>query len=210
MKRFAVLGIILAVSITAFSQEREVRTLVDMRELRFSGMGGPFMQFTVVDGEFAHMLGGGGALMLSNFWVGGYGLGTTNHIPINDTRYLPDRSDAYLSLSHGGFWLGYSLFSDRAIHVSISSLIGWGSLSVQNENWEENSDPIFAVVPTLEVEFNLTKFFRISAGASYNLYAFVDLQELPVGGVSSDRPGYTWSDISAPGAFLAFKFGWFY
>ena len=175
---------ILAISVSLFAQEREVRTLVNLDELRISGMGGPFMQFTAVDGEFAHMMGGGGALMFSNFWIGGYGLGLTNNIPVDETKYQSD-NDSHLSLSHGGFWLGYSLFGDKAIHVSISSLVGWGSLSIQSDFEEENSDPLFVVVPTLEVEFNLTQFFRISAGATYNLFALVDLKEPRLWGKST-------------------------
>lgn len=160
------------------------------------------MQFTAVDGEFAHMMGGGGAILVGDFYFGGYGLGLTNNIPVN--RFEPEYSDLYqagdrLTVSHGGFWIGYSLFGDRAIHVSISSLIGWGELGVRGENYPENlyPDGIFVVSPTLEVEMNLTQFFRLGVGASYNLYSFVDL------------PGYTSSDFSAPGGFLSFKFGWF-
>ena len=53
------------------------------------------------------------------------------------------------------------------------------------------------LAPTVEVELNLTRYFRIGAGATYNLYTMVDLQ------------GYRSSDLSAPGGFLSFKFGWF-
>ena len=151
------------------------------------------MQFTAVDGQFAHMLGGGGALMLSNFWVGGYGLGTTNHIGIDSIKGDPND---HLSISHGGFWVGYSLFGDKAIHVSISSLIGWGSVSINDDNGEYASDGLFVVVPTLEVEFNLTQFFRISAGATYNLFSFVDL--IPDGG-----SGYTGSSVTLSRMFLS-------
>jgi hypothetical protein len=162
-------------------------------------MGGPFMQFTTVDGSFTHMMGGGIALILSDFWIGGYGIGTTNQIPVDRDKI--ETNDG-LNIGHGGFWMGYSLFGDKAIHVSLSSLVGWGSLSLE-DYWV--SDPLFAVVPTLEVEFNITQFFRISTGATYNLYTLVNLED-PTG---SGR-GYKSSDISGPGGFLAFKFGWFY
>lgn len=196
MKKATVIGFILAVSVTVFSQEREYQSLVDFKEVRVSGMGSPFMQFTGINGEFAHMMGGGGALLLNDFWIGGYGLGLTNSIRVDDVIY-PD--DAYFTASHGGFWLGYSLFGDRAIHISVSTLLGWGELgtSRHGDNYSENNDGIFVIVPTLEVEVNLTRYFRLSAGGTYNIYTFVNL------------PGYTNSDFSAPGGFLAFKFGWF-
>ena len=67
MKKVTFLAIILSVSITAFSQEKEYQTIFDNKDLRISGLGGPFMQFTSVAGEFAHMMGGGGAVLLNDF-----------------------------------------------------------------------------------------------------------------------------------------------
>lgn len=197
MRKAAVFGILFTLATSLLAQEREYQTLVDFDEVRISGVGGPFMQFTTVDGEFAHMLGGGGAVMLNNFWIGGYGLGLTNNIQADSTYY---NAGDFVNANHGGFWLGYSLFGDKAVHVSISTLLGWGNVGVQREfDFDPSvSDGVFVVCPTLEVELNLTQYFRISAGASYNLYTFVKSLE-----------GYNNSDFSSPGAFLSFKFGWF-
>jgi len=203
MKKVTVVAIALAISLLSFGQEREYQTIVDFNDVRISGLGGPFMQFTAVDGEFAHMLGGGGAILVGNFWLGGYGLGLTNRIYVDHLRDDIYSSGDRLNVSHGGFWVGYSLFGEAPIHVAISSLFGWGQISVSRDEYYDNryiQDGIFMIAPTLEVELNLTQFFRISAGASYNIYTFVD---------SNTLPGYTSSDFSAPGGFLAFKFGWF-
>lgn len=153
------------------------------------------MQFTSVAGEFGHMMGGGGAVMLNDFFFGGYGLGLTNAIP----DYVNGDTNNRLTLGHGGFWMGYSLFGDKPVHVSISSLIGWGEFGLmQYEGYYPFArDKIFVIAPTVEVELNLTRYLRIGAGATYNLYTMVDLQ------------GYGSSDLSSPGGFLSFKFGWF-
>ena len=155
------------------------------------------MQFTGVAGEFGFMMGGGGAVMLNDFYIGGYGLGLTNSIP----DYVNDNPSDRLYLGHGGFWLGYSLFGERPIHVSISSLIGWGEFGITQFDgyYPFIRDNIFVLVPTLEVELNLTRYFRIGVGATYNLYTMVN----------EDLHGYRSSDLSAPGGFLSFKFGWF-
>lgn len=201
MRKATFAGFILLISITAWSQEKEYQTIVDFDDTRISGMGGLLMQFTAVDGNFAHMLGGGGAILIGDFSFGAYGLGLTNNIPVSTD---PNYAEFYsvgdrLSIGHGGFWLGYSLFGDRAIHVNFSSLIGWGSIGIGSDYYPEvvHPDGIFVMSPTIEAELNLTRFFRLGLGATYNIYTFVDL------------PGYTASDFSAPGGFLSFKFGWF-
>jgi hypothetical protein len=199
MRKVTLAGLILLMAIASWSQEREYKTIVDFNDVRISGMGGVIMQFTAADGEFAHMLGGGGAILLGDFFFGAYGLGLTNQIPVDQAKFTDYQPGDKLTISHGGFWLGYSLFGDRAIHMNFSSLLGWGNLGVRADYYPENlwPDGIFVLCPTMEVELNLTKFFRLGVGASYNIYTFVDL------------PGYTASDFSAPGGFLSFKFGWF-
>lgn len=196
MKKAILPGLFLLIAVATHAQDREYRTIFDNQNLRISGMGGPFMQFTAVAGDFGHMMGGGGAVMLNDFFAGGYGLGLTNAIP----DYLNDRPDNRLSLGHGGFWIGYALFGDRPIHLSVSSLIGWGEFGIMDRDayYPFVRDNVFVLSPTLELELNLTRYFRIGAGASYNLFAMVD-----------GSHGYSSSDISSPAGFLSFKFGWF-
>lgn len=197
MKKVVFLGFFLAAVCTLFGQEREYRTILDNQELRISGMGGPFMQFTSVAGEFGHMMGGGGAVLLNDFYFGGYGLGLTNAIP----DYVNDHANDRLTIGHGGFWLGYSLFGDKPLHLSISSLIGWGEFGIMQMDgyYPFVRDKIFVLAPTLEVELNLTRYLRIGVGATYNLYTMVD----------EYMHNYTSGDLSSPGGFLSFKFGWF-
>jgi hypothetical protein len=197
MKRTFTFGFILLTAGALFAQEKEYRTIFDNQELRISGMGGPFMQFTSVAGEFGHMMGGGGAVLLNDFYFGGYGLGLTNAIP----DYVNGNPNDRLTLGHGGFWIGYSLFGEKPIHLSISSLIGWGEFGIMQYDgyYPFVRDKIFVLSPTLEVEFNLTRYFRIGAGATYNIYTMVD----------ESLHGYTGTDLSSPGGFLSFKFGWF-
>ena len=198
MKRAALLMALIFVSLTTFSQEREYRTLFDKGETRISGMGGPFMQFTTVAGEFAHMMGGGGAVIINDFFFGGYGLGLTNDIPDYVNQ---DNIDARLSLGHGGFWMGYTLFGDMPVHATISTLIGWGEFGyIQYDGYYPiTRDNIFALVPTVEMELNLTRYFRLGAGVSYNYYS----------GVDESIHGYKSKDLSSLAGFLSFKFGWF-
>lgn len=199
MKRAALLMLLVFFSLSIYSQEeKEYRTLFDKTDLRITGMGGPFMQFTSVAGEFAHMMGGGGAVILNDFFFGGYGLGLTNAIPDYVNQ---DISNTRLTLGHGGFWMGYTLYGNRPVHATFSTLIGWGEFgSMQQDGYYQISrDNIFALVPTVELELNLTRYFRIGAGVAFNYYS----------GVDEEIHGYTSSDLSSFAGFLSFKFGWF-
>jgi hypothetical protein len=197
MRKTLFILLILAAGTTVFSQEREYRTILDNQDLRISGLGGPFMQFTSVAGDFGFMMGGGGAVLLNDFFFGGYGLGLTNAIP----DYVNDNPSNQLTLGHGGFWLGYALFGNKPIHLTFSSMIGWGEFGItQYDDYEPYiRDNIFIVAPTVELEANLTRYFRIGAGVSYNVYTMVD----------ENLHGYTGGDLSSVAGFLSFKFGWF-
>lgn len=198
MKKLCLLIIAMILVFPLFSQdnEREYRTILDGKNLRISGRGGPFMQFTSVAGEFAHMMGGGGGIMLNEFFFGGYGLGLTNRIPADAN---PMENDDKLTLGHGGFWVGYSFLGHLPIHLSVSSLIGFGELGLMpaNSYISSVSDQIFVLTPIVELEANITQYLRIAVGATYSLYSGVNLQ------------GYSSKNFSSPGAFLGFKFGWF-
>ena len=198
MKKTVLILLTLVMALPAFSQDREYQTILDNKDLRISGMGGPFMQFTSVAGEFGFMMGGGGAVLLDDFFFGGYGLGLTNPIP----DYVNDNPSDQLSLGHGGFWLGYSLLGNKPVHVAFSTLLGWGEFGISKGEqgaYPYIRDNIFTLAPTVELEANLTRYLRIGAGISYNLSTMVD----------ENIHGYTGKDLSSVAGFLSFKFGWF-
>jgi hypothetical protein len=197
MKKSIIILFVLALGTVANAQEREYQTLLDNKDLRISGMGGPFMQFTTVAGEFGFMMGGGAAVLLDDFFFGGYGLGLTNAIP----DYVNDNPSDQLTLGHGGFWLGYSLYGNKPVHVAFSTMLGWGEFGIsQSDDYEPYlRDNIFVVAPTVELEANLTRYFRIGAGVAYNFYTMVD----------ENMHGYSNGDLSSLAGFLSFKFGWF-
>ncbi len=174
------------------AQDSEIQTLFS-GTTSISGFGGPAMSFTTINGEFAHMMGGGGGVLLGDFFFGGYGEGLTNGIPIGANR---------LDFGHGGFWTGYSFFANRPFHPAISAQIGWGGVSERDYNYSYlTSDNVFVFNPAIELEMNFTRFFRLSVGVHYRI----------VTGVNPEMYSshLTNSDLSGPGALLAFKFGWF-
>ncbi len=166
----------------------------DLGDVKVSGFLAPAMTFTQIDGEFAHMMGGGIALILDGFFIGGYGMGKTTS--------MDHKADASMKMEygHGGFWTGYTFMRNRAIHPVLSCQAGWGGIAKRDRNDITNNtldvDNVFVVTPTAEVELNFTKFFKLGVGANYS---FVFNSDLP----------YKDEDFSNLGMFVSFKFGWF-
>lgn len=173
------------------AQDSDIQTLFS-GSTRISGFGGPIMSFTAIDGQFAHMMGGGGGVLLGDFFLGGYGEGLTNSIPVNNN---------HLSFGHGGFWTGYSFMAARPLHPTVSAQIGWGSVSEHDPDYSYwgTPDNVFVFNPAVELEMNFTKFFRLGVGVHYRL----------VTGANPEISSLSNADLSGPGALLTFKFGWF-
>ena len=188
MKRIYTLMIGGLLMFPAVAQDNGIQTIFG-GGTRISGMGGPMMGFSSIGGEFAHMMGGGGGVLLGDLFLGGYGMGLTNPVTagINTTEF-----------GHGGFWAGYSFMAKRAFHPVLSTQLGWGTVTQLDEFTVLSSDNVFVLNPALELEMNFTRFFRLGVGAHYRLTSGVN-----------NTPGFGDSDFSGPGAFLTFKFGWF-
>jgi hypothetical protein len=174
------------------AQDEEMQTLFGNRPLKITGFGGPFMNFTVLNGKFACMMGGGGGIIINDFMIGGYGIGLANTL-------LIDNTDEEISFGHGGFWIGYQLMPNKIVHPVIQVQLGWGSLNSKDRFGDllYNIDKLFIITPIIEAEMNITRFLRIGIGGSYRIAAFTNNEILSA------------ADLSGPGVNLAFKFGWF-
>ena len=89
--------------------------------------------------------------------------------------------------------------SDNLIHWTIHTLLGGGSVALveDNSNNRLESDNLFVVEPSLDVDLNITNWFRLGMGVSYRL----------VTGLDSDIVSN--SDLSGVGGLLILKFGKF-
>ncbi len=85
MRKIAIIFVLVFLLWGLNAQDSEVQTLFGSGT-RISGFGGPIMSFTSINGEFAHMMGGGGCVLLGDFFIGGYGEGLTNSIMAGGNR----------------------------------------------------------------------------------------------------------------------------
>lgn len=197
MKTIYPLLVLLLLSNILHAQDDEYKTIFDGHIKTISGFGEPFMCFTAIDGQFAHTMGGGGAVLFnSKFFFGGYGCGLTNHI---ETKSADDEEDQ-LSFNNGGIWTGYIIKPKRAIHPVISLQTGLGEIRLEDGEYTKAEDPVFVITPAIELEMNFTRFFKVGIGVNYRFVLGIDEAEIG---------SYDFNDLSAPGVSLSFIFGWF-
>jgi hypothetical protein len=177
MKKSIILSALLVLFCqSAFSQDpefqyyksREIRTLLGRNR-----EGGGYCAFTsgysVVDNKQAVLLGGRFGWLASH--TIGIGLGATGFI--NEFHYEPSVGrDVFLAGGYGGLYIEPILLPRFPVHLSFPVLFGAGGISYISKESEYNnliqdSEAFLLIEPAAELEFNLTRFFRLSIGTSY-------------------------------------------
>jgi hypothetical protein len=157
----------------------------------------------MINSQFGLFVGGRGGWILNHTFavgLGGYGL-------VNSATWDKSSLDAVprLTMGYGGLEIEVIINSDKIVHFSIHSLIGYGAVDyLDNDYLKEYSpdtwksaDAFFVAEPALNVELNVTTFFRLGIGVCYRYVSGVELA------------GITNEDISGFGGNIVFKFGGF-
>jgi len=178
MKKILFLSaLLLILSASANSQETEfeyyrnndIKTL-----LGHNRTGGAYFVFTsgysVIDDKHAVLFGGRFGWLPARSL--GVGLGATGFI--NEYHYEPylDR-DVFLAGGYGGLYIEPVLMPRWPVHLSFPVLLGAGGISYvtkepnRDNNYIEDTQAFLLAEPGAEIELNLTRFFRMSVGATY-------------------------------------------
>lgn len=166
----------------------------------FGAFGGPILEFSSINGQLVADVGGGGALILDEFFIGGYGMGTDYPEVIFETEIDGELTeiDADIDFGHGGLWFGYVRDIERKMHLYSSLKVGWGRADLEHDIADLPSDRLFVLTPEIGIELNMTKFFRVGLTGGYRI----------VNGVSR-LPGLDNQDFSSPTVGITFRFGGF-
>ena len=181
--------------------KQRTETLFD-RNVDYGGFGALQYGVSYINGEAVYLRGTRGAFVVNfrpnhtfNIGYGSYRT-ATNFSPIG---LAPEFSNAELRTKYDGFELEYVNSTRKLIHFSTQVTIGSGEVRFDDRNIElpKTKDTYFFVQPGLNVNLNLTTWFRLSLGAYYRFANGVDI------------PGTSDIDLSGPSAMIGLKFGAF-
>jgi hypothetical protein len=205
MKKLLVLVFIMAGTLSTFAQQdggngdpNEIRTFLGHNN-SVGGYGALTMQYSQINNRDAFVLMGhmvGMGLSINGFF--------------NDKHYDPITGyNQHLAGGYGGFFFEPILMPKFPVHVSFPVLIGGGGVGVindNNSNWDnywnsEASDAFMVIEPGIEIEMNITHFFRFCIGAYYRYTTDVQI----------DNPDYNVDPDILKGfkGGVTFKFGRF-
>ena len=186
MRKIIFTWALISLSIALMAQQETLFGKVDV----IGGFGGPFIEFGTINNQFGADVGGGGAVLLDEFFIGGYGQGTD----FADANF--DGRNWNIQYSHGGLWFGYVKEQYRMVHLFSSLKVGWGRVRLNTPDVPELKDRIFVLTPEVGAEVNLTDFLWVSFTAGYRLVNGVS----QVGNLDNN-------DFNSVVGILTFRFG---
>lgn len=212
MRSITALLLLLVFTSTSFAQEeqKEMQTLFGSKK-GFGGYLGFNMKMAEVNGEEALLTGGEVSFVLNrsmNIGFEGYGMVTE----LRSGNFSDNLDPLYVQFGYGGLHLEPVLASESLIHLTLPILLGaggigetqrpifeedQGEISVNSDPYYHDSDYFLVAEPGLNLELNVFRFMRMTAGASYRFTTDFDLAGM-------DR-----SDINGWNANLGLRIGWF-
>lgn len=212
MKHFLITILILLMSFgSSWAQDQEEIPYKEMKTVlgkgnKIRGFGSIDTRLTEFNDDLGMLVGAHGGIILNNSFViglGGYGL--TTNFKFQGTE--PDE-ELYLYGGYGGLVLGAIFAPKEVVHIYTPVLIGAGGIRVSDRNLFRNGglgdfrnfiedSAFFVIEPGIEVEVNITRFFKVGMGASYRIVG------------ESDLINVSNKDLSGFSGGLSLKFGKF-
>lgn len=155
-------------------EAQQERTLV-RGETNYGGFGALVFKGSGVNDEFAGFFGARGAWMVDHVFAigaGGYVMGGGVDVQ------RPSGAQS-LDFWYAGAEIEFISGWSQVYHFTILTLIGGGELGLEGE-----SDGVWTVEPELNLEINVTSYFRLNFGGGYRFVWGVDYPELTNGDLS--------------------------
>lgn len=191
----------------------EMKTLASGTD--HGGFGALMLNYGEVAGEGALLAGvRGGWIINHSFSIGAAGYGTTTNLENNGSWQYDSRdTNSFSGIGYGGLVFEPIFFPRQAVHFTVPVLVGAGGAwytqeyprnpGLQNDKSLRDSRTIssafFVIEPGINLELNVTRFFRTAISAQYRIVSSLD----------SDFTRFSADELSGWHFGLTFKFGSF-
>lgn len=154
-------------------------------------------RYIEVKEESGVLVGGRIAIVVNHVFSAGVGAyGSVAEPTPEDLTGLED-----LEIAYGGLFLEYTFKPHAVFHISVPVLVGAGQTRFAGDyvdpESEEDSDTFFVVEPELNLEFNITRNWRLDLGVGYRHVNGTDFAEI----TDEDQSGVNWAFTMKIGAF---------
>ncbi len=194
MKTFS-LALVLVCLIAASAYAYDQTLISDQTEV--GGFIAATARYIEVKQESGVLVGGRVALIVNHAWsagVGGYG--TVAEPSPGDLAGLDD-----LEIAYGGLFLEYTFKPHGIVHISVPVLVGGGRTQFMGDYVDpesgKDSGTFFVVEPEFNLEFNITRNWRIDLGVGYRHVNGTGFSEI----TDEDQSGINWAFTAKIGAF---------
>ena len=184
--------------------ENDQLSTVFSKNSKNGGYGALSFSYTQIDGKDAFLMGARGSWIIDHsFAIGLGGCGFINDV--NYHGWMNNDLDNNLVGGYGGIYLEPILAPRLPVHISIPVLLGVGGITniEDHRNWDNwvfddsQSDVYLVFEPSVELEFNMTRHFRVAGSIGYRFTSNVE-----IGNVNPDI-------MKGTNIGLIFKFGRF-
>jgi hypothetical protein len=149
----------------------EIKTIFGTERSR-GGYGAFSFGYTQINDNNTYILGGRGAAIFNHYLaVGGAAYGFFN---IN--TYLDDNFYAGLVGGYGGLLVEPIIFAKFPVHLSLPMILGGGVVSRYVEDIFSTTG-YFVFVPGAELEFNVSRRFRLAFGVDYRITSNIEFSD---------------------------------
>lgn len=150
------------------------------KDRRNGGYGALSFGYTQIDGKDAFLMGARGSWIINHsFAIGLGGVGFVNEV--NYHSWIDNEINEDLAGGYGGIYLEPILAPKLPVHISVPILFGAGGITRINDNnpdyWDNSQQDVYFVFePAVELEFNMTRHFRLAGTLGYRFTSKIDMQ----------------------------------
>jgi len=177
------LGLVVLFTSAQDNEDNDQISTIFSKSRSNGGYGALSFGYSQIDGKDAFLMGARGSWIIDHsFAIGLGGVGFINDV--NYHSWNNSEINDNLAGGYGGLYLEPILAPKLPVHISVPVLFGIGGISRVQDNWDswifdDSQNDVFLVFePAIELEFNVTRYFRLAGSVGYRFTSKVEMADV--------------------------------